>query len=161
MKTYQKAAQHDEQELLAKLLPVRILRAKQRTFWTINTKNITLQFVAIGRIPKDIKVTEEWLNQTELDTVMLEENDLFECYDKSTDVGKYSIETKCFTGGTDKFKQISIQWDQILNLSKLNCVELENLGVTSQVIKKKKTYLSNEQTTKSIAAKFYYKFHFL
>ena len=72
MRTYQKTAKIDEQELVAKLLPMRILRAKQRTFWTINTSNITYQLVAIGRIPKGVTITEEWSNETELDSIMLE-----------------------------------------------------------------------------------------
>ena len=72
MRTYQKIAQNDEQELLSKLLPMRILRAKQRTFWTINTNDITFELVAIGRIPKGVTITEEWSNASELDTVMLE-----------------------------------------------------------------------------------------
>ena len=161
MRTYQKIAQNDEQELLAKLLPMRILRAKQRTFWTINTNEVTYELVAIGRVPRELTVTEEWTNPSELDAQMLVSDDIFECYDKTNEVGKYKIVTKCFTGGTEKFNQINIEWNHILDLRRLNCVDIERLGVTNQVVSKKKTHVTSTETIKSITARLYYKFHFL
>ena len=161
MRTFQKIAQRDEQELLAKLLPMRILRAKQKTFWTINTNDVTYELVAIGRVPRDLSVTEEWSNPSELDAQMLAKNDIFECYDKVNEVGKYKIVTKCFTGGTEKFNLINVNWNHILDLGKLNCVDIERLGVTNQVVSKKKTHVTTTETIKSITVRLHYKFHFL
>lgn len=161
MRTYQKIAQSDEQELLAKLLPMRILRAKQRQFWTINTPGMTYELVGLGRLPPGLSITEEWSNPTEMNECMLQDNDLFECYDKQTEVGKYKITTKCFTGGTEKFNHIHVDWNNVLQLSRMNCIRMENLGVTTQVITKKKTYMSTEESTKSTTARLYYKFHFM
>ena len=161
MRTYQKTAQKDEQELLAKLLPMRILRMKQKSFWTINTNAVTYQLIGIGRLPHGIDVVEEWSNPAELDASILDSNDLFECYDKENQIGKYRITTRCFTGGTDKFNRIRVYWDNVLDMAKLNCYDIEKLGVTTQIIKKKKTYLSTEESIQSINVKFYYKFHFI
>ena len=161
MRTFQKTAQKDEQEMLAKLLPMRILRMKQKTFWTINTNDVRYELVAIGRLPHGIDVVEEWSNPVQLDASILDSNDLFECEDKESQIGKYRITTRCFTGGTDKYDNINVYWDNVLDMAKLNCYDIEKLGVTTQIIKKKKTYLSTEESIKSINVRFYYRFHFI
>ena len=161
MRTYQKIAQADEQELFAKLLPKRMRTSQQKVFWRINTAEVNYELVAVSRLPAGITVVDEWSNPTELSAIRLEENDLFECFDKKTTVGKYNILTKCFTGGSDKFDDIVVQWDQVIDMTKTNCVGIEQLGVTTQVTSKKRTHISDKEKVKSTTMRLYYKFKFM
>ena len=71
MRTFEKIAATKEQELLFTLQPKRKLQAKQKIIWTINTKDVRYECIAIGRRPNGIEV-EEWSNSSELSTIALQ-----------------------------------------------------------------------------------------
>ena len=71
MRTFDKIAARKEQELLFTLQPKRKLQAKQKVIWTINTKDVRYECIAIGRRPNGIEV-EEWSNSSELSPIALQ-----------------------------------------------------------------------------------------
>ena len=71
MRTFEKTAARKEQELLFTLQPKRKLQAKQKVIWTINTKDVRYECIAIGRRPNGIEV-EEWSNSSELSPIALQ-----------------------------------------------------------------------------------------
>ena len=74
MRTFEKMAARKEQELLFTLQPKRKLQAKQKVIWTINTKDVRYECIAIGRRPNGIEV-EEWSNSSELSPIALQGQD--------------------------------------------------------------------------------------
>ena len=113
MKTFEKIAAKKEQELLFTLQPKRKLQARQKVVWTINTNEVTYEIIAIGRIPNGIEVTEEWSNPQELSAIALQASDIFEAGESKAEAGKYRIETKCFTGQSEKFDLIRVHYDNV------------------------------------------------
>ena len=159
MKTYVKHAQADEQKLLANLLPRRMLKPRQKTFWRIETEPISFELIAIGRLPCGIDVTEK-----PLDLALLpldNTNDVFfnEKYERIT--GKYRVVTKAFTGGSPKFDAVRVHWDNVVDWFKTNCIDVEQLGVTLQTVTKKRTHLSTQETVISNVVRMYFKFKFM
>ena len=71
MRTFEKIAATKEQELLFTLQPKRKLQAKQKIIWTINTKDVRYECIALGRRPNGIEV-EEWSNSSELSPIALQ-----------------------------------------------------------------------------------------
>ena len=71
MRSFEKIAARKEQELLFTLQPKRKLQAKQKVIWTINTKDVRYECIAIGRRPNGIEV-EEWSNSSELSPIALQ-----------------------------------------------------------------------------------------
>ena len=159
MKTYEKFARSDEQKLLANLLPRRMLRPRQKTFWRIDTEPVSFELIAIGRTPCGIDVTEHPL---ELAILPLDNsNDVFfnEKHERIT--GKYRVVSKAFTGGSPKFEAVRVHWDNVVDWSKTNCVDVETLGITLQTVTKKKTHLSIQETVISNVVRMYFKFKFM
>ena len=159
MKTFEKYARSDEQKLLSNLLPRRMLKPRQKTFWKIATDQVQYELIALGRVPIGVDVTEHPLPLAliPLDTT----NDIFHNESHERTTGKYRVVTKAFTGGTDKLNATSIHWDNVLDWFKTNCCNCERLGLTIQTVTKKRTHLSTQETVKSTVVRMYYKFKFL
>ena len=159
MKTFAKFAQSDEQKLLANLLPRQMLRPRQKIFWRIDTEPIQFELIAIGRTPCGIDVTEDPLSLAllPLDNTI----DVFfnEKHERTT--GKYRVVTKAYTGGSPKYDAVRVHWDNVVDWSKTNCVDVEQLGITLQTITKKKTHLSIQETLISNVVRMYFKFKFM
>ena len=159
MKTYEKFARSDEQKLLSNLLPRRMLQPRQKIFWRIETDAVQYELIALGRVPIGVDVTEHALPLAliPLDTT----NDVFfnETHERIT--GKYRVVTKAFTGGTDKLDSVDIHWDNVLDWFRTNCLSCEKLGLTIQIISKKRTHLSPQEAVKSTVVRMYFKFTFL
>ena len=159
MKTYEKYARSDEQQMLSNLLPRRMLQPRQKIFWRIETEPVQFELIALGRIPIGVDVTEHALPLAlmPLDTT----TDVFcnETHERLT--GKYRVVTKAFTGGTEKLNAVSIHWDNVLDWFRTNCTDCEKLGLTIQTISKKRTHLSSQETIQSTVIRMYFKFKFL
>ena len=159
MKTHEKYARSDEKQLLSNLLPRRMLQPRQKIFWRIKTDSVQYELIALGRLPIGVDVTEHALPLAliPLDTT----NDVFcnETHERET--GKYRVVTKAFTGGTDKLDSVDIHWDNVLDWFRTNCLSCEKLGLTIQIISKKRTHLSPQEAVKSTVVRMYFKFTFL
>ena len=117
-------------------------------------------------------------------------NDIFfnEKHERIT--GKYRVVTKAFTGGSPKFEAVQVHWDNVVDWFKTNCVDVEQLGLTLQIVSKtsfalplpfysakislifiktelkrnptkKRTHLSTQETIVSNTVRMYFKFHFV
>ena len=110
MKTFQKHAKSDEQQLLANALPRHVLRPRQKIFRRIQTDLVTFQLICIGRCPSGLDVHE---NPLQLAAIPLDSNDDFiiETHERIT--GKYRVVSKSFSRNSCKFDAVKVYWDNV------------------------------------------------
>ena len=110
MKTFEKHAKSDEQQLLANIIPRQVLRPRHKIFWTIETDLVTYQLICIGRCPSGLDVQEYPL---ELAVISLDDNDQSFTEQHERVSGKYRVVTKTFSRNSTKFDAVGIHWDNV------------------------------------------------
>ena len=110
MKTFQKHAKSDEQQILANALPRHVLRPRQKIFWTIQTDLVTYQLICIGRCPSGLDVQEHAL---QLAVMPLDSNDEYFIEKHERTSGKYRVVTKSFSRNSTKFNAVTVHWDNM------------------------------------------------
>ena len=110
MKTFEKHAKSDEQQLLANVIPRQLLRPRQKIFWTIQTDLVHFELIGIGRLPIGLDVQEQPL---QLAVIPLDINDEYFIEQHERLTGKYRVVTKIYSRNSTKFDAVKVYWDNV------------------------------------------------